>query len=83
MLGKTHDPGIMTRTVQELYKLIEKCSEDTTCEIQISYLEVYNETVRDLLNEDTTKPLNILEDASEGIKIQGLSLHEVYFILCF
>ena len=34
--------------MQEIYNKIETL-EDKTCEIGISYLEVYNETVKDLL----------------------------------
>ena len=35
--------------MQEIYKKIESV-EDKSCEIGISYLEVYNETVIDLLS---------------------------------
>ena len=35
--------------MQEIYKKIESL-EDKSCEIGISYLEVYNETVIDLLS---------------------------------
>ena len=34
--------------MQEIYKKMETL-EDKSCEIGISYLEVYNETVKDLL----------------------------------
>ena len=41
-------PGITFLTMQEIYKKMETL-EDKSCEIGISYLEVYNETVKDLL----------------------------------
>ena len=35
--------------MEEIYRKISTL-EDKTCEVGISYLEVYNETVRDLLS---------------------------------
>jgi hypothetical protein len=40
--------------------------------IKISYLEVYNEQIRDLLREDKGINLIILEDAKRGIIVPGL-----------
>ena len=49
MLGGGDQLGITFLTMQEIYKKIESV-EDKSCEIGISYLEVYNETVIDLLS---------------------------------
>ena len=40
--------------------------------IKISYLEVYNEQVRDLLRDDKGTNLIILEDTKNGIILPGL-----------
>ena len=48
MLGGKNQPGITSLTMKEIYTKMESVSEEMTCEIGISYLEVYNETVRDL-----------------------------------
>ena len=42
-------PGITYLTMEEIYRKISTL-DDKTCEVGISYLEVYNETVRDLLS---------------------------------
>ena len=42
--------------MQEIYKKIDSL-EDKSCEIGISYLEVYNETVKDLLAPGGKSPL--------------------------
>ena len=42
-------PGITFLTMQEIYKKIDSL-DDKSCEIGISYLEVYNETIIDLLS---------------------------------
>lgn len=48
--------------------------------IKISYLEVYNEQIRDLLREDKSINLIILEDAKQGIIIPGLKECEVHSV---
>ncbi|RAL60433.1 hypothetical protein DID88_000208 [Monilinia fructigena] len=54
--GKTHtitgtaqQPGIIFLTMQELFEKISERSEEKQTEITLSYLEIYNETIRDLL----------------------------------
>jgi kinesin family protein 18/19 len=55
-----------------------KAKNNVKYKIKISYLEVYNEHIRDLLRED--KPINliILEDAKHGIIVPGLKECEVH-----
>lgn len=74
MLGKPECPGITFLTVMALFERIEEIKEEKTIEIGVSYLEVYNETVHDLLKPGG-KPLNVQEN---GIKVlvPGLSLHK-------
>jgi len=72
MLGAKDCPGITFLTMQEIYKKIESV-EDKSCEIGISYLEVYNETVIDLLSPGAQ--LNIRENGA-NTTIPGLSIHK-------
>ena len=44
-------------------------------QIKLSYLEVYNETVRDLLNPQP-KPLELRENEQGGVTVAGLSFFE-------
>lgn len=41
MLGKGDTPGVMFLTMMELYSRIEEMKEEKTCEVAVSYLEVY------------------------------------------
>ena len=50
MLGSPENPGLTFRTVSEIYARLDSVKEETSCEIAVSYLEVYNETVVDLIN---------------------------------
>jgi len=73
MLGSANEPGLTWRTVTELYERVEAIKEDVACEILCSYLEVYNETVVDLLKPG--QPLNVREDGNAGVTVTGLSIH--------
>ncbi|KAK7079533.1 Kinesin-like protein kif18a [Halocaridina rubra] len=73
MLGKLESPGITFLTLMELYRRIDEIKEEKTCEVGVSYLEVYNETVRDLLQPG--KLLNVQENGLQ-VLVPGLSLHK-------
>lgn len=80
--GKTHtisgtpnDPGIIFLTMKELYNKIEDMNDDII-EITLSFLEIYNETIKDLLNPVTNnKRLAIREDANKKVTVSNLSVH--------
>ncbi|CAM5128104.1 unnamed protein product [Natator depressus] len=74
MLGSEKSPGIMYLTMVELYKRIEARKEEKSCEVLISYQEVYNEQIHDLL--EPKGPLAIREDPEKGVVVQGLSFHQ-------
>ncbi|XP_063798516.1 kinesin-like protein KIF18B [Pseudophryne corroboree] len=74
MLGTESDPGVMYLTMVELYRAIEAIKEEKSCEVLISYLEVYNEQIQDLLEPKGT--LAIREDPLKGVVVQGLSFHQ-------
>ncbi|MCJ1309444.1 kinesin-like protein Klp5 [Agyrium rufum] len=81
--GKTHtitgtlqQPGIIFLTMQELFERIGERSEDKITEISLSYLEIYNETIRDLLVPGVNKGgLMLREDANQTVSVAGLSSH--------
>ena len=72
MLGTLENPGIMILTLNELFKVINEWSDDREFQIKLSYLEVYNEMIRDLINV-TSDVLEIREDPVKGIMVAGLS----------
>ncbi|PKU28559.1 hypothetical protein llap_21137 [Limosa lapponica baueri] len=74
MLGSEKNPGIMYLTMVELYKRIEARKEEKSCEVLVSYQEVYNEQIHDLL--EPKGPLAIREDPEKGVVVQGLSFHQ-------
>jgi kinesin family protein 18/19 len=81
--GKTHtitgtaqQPGIIFLTMQELFERIDERSAEKSTEISLSYLEIYNETIRDLLVPGGTKGgLMLREDTNQSVSVAGLSSH--------
>jgi kinesin family protein 18/19 len=81
--GKTHtitgtaqQPGIIFLTMQELFEKIEERSGEKQTEVSLSYLEIYNETIRDLLVPGGSKQgLMLREDANQAVSVAGLSSH--------
>ncbi|GJC90349.1 kinesin-like protein 6 [Colletotrichum liriopes] len=81
--GKTHTitgtsqhPGIIFMTMQELFEKINERSQDKTTEITLSYLEIYNETIRDLLIPGGSKQgLMLREDSNQAVSVAGLTSH--------
>ncbi|XP_029030298.1 kinesin family member 4 isoform X2 [Betta splendens] len=70
--------GVIPRVIRRIFEEREK---RTDCEfvLAISYLEIYNEDILDLLCTSKDKPaISIREDPKEGIKIVGLTEKQVF-----
>ncbi|KAJ4405720.1 hypothetical protein N0V91_005027 [Didymella pomorum] len=80
MMGTDENPGLIPRTCEELFDRIQhEPKPDTTYHVQVSYFEVYNEHVRDLLAPPTIPPqyLKIRESPKDGVYVQNLREEEV------
>ncbi|XP_042435924.1 kinesin-like protein KIN-8A [Zingiber officinale] len=75
MLGTIENPGVMVLAIKDLFSKIRQRSYDGDHSVQLSYLEVYNETVRDLLSPG--RPLVLRED-KQGIVAAGLTQYRAY-----
>ncbi|XP_073698569.1 kinesin-like protein KIF19 [Garra rufa] len=72
MLGLDSEPGIYIRTLNDLFRAIEDSTEDLDCSVYMSYIEIYNEMIRDLLNPSSGF-LELREDAKGEIRIAGIT----------
>ncbi|GMF13086.1 unnamed protein product [Phytophthora lilii] len=87
MFGTPEEPGIMARTLGDLFRNIERVHADPAGRAQyrvtVSFLEVYNENIRDLLSASsscssassmpTSEFLDLREDPIRGSVVAGLS----------
>ncbi|CAD6623340.1 CEI_1a_G0017910.mRNA.1.CDS.1 [Saccharomyces cerevisiae] len=74
--GTPSQPGIIFLAMEELFNKITDLKDEKDFEISLSYLEIYNERIRDLLKPETpSKRLVIREDTQNHIKVANLSYH--------
>ncbi|WWC94177.1 hypothetical protein V866_001016 [Kwoniella sp. B9012] len=82
--GKTHtisgteeEPGIIVRTMRELFDLVEDTKLQYDTYFQMSMVEIYNETIRDLLSDEypACPPggLKLLENEKERVKVANVT----------
>lgn len=68
--------GIISNSFDHLFEAIS-VAHDVRYLVVVSYLEIYNENVRDLLNNDTQNNLKLKECPTEGVIVESLSRHPV------
>ncbi|XP_074775805.1 kinesin-like protein KIF19 [Athene noctua] len=72
MLGTDCEPGIYIRALDDLFKALEATAEEMDHTVSMSYLEIYNEVIRDLLNPSSGF-LDLREDSRGSIQIAGIT----------
>jgi len=75
MTGSSEDKGIIPRLNADLWQIINNKLTDSEADVKylitVSFLEIYNEVLKDLLNP-SEKPLKIRESPDNGIYVEGL-----------
>lgn len=72
MLGTEDQPGIMMQSIDELFNCIDKYENERDYKLKISYVEVYNENIKDLLT-DREESLDLREDTVKGVCVAGVT----------
>lgn len=75
MMGYGEEYGIIPKICQYMFERITAMQEDKnlSCTVEVSYLEIYNERVRDLLNPSTKGNLRVREHPSTGPYVEDLA----------
>lgn len=75
MMGSQENKGIIPRLCDELFLAIaNKSSQDLMYKVEVSYMEIYNEKVHDLLDPKPNKQsLKVREHNVLGPYVDGLS----------
>lgn len=89
MMGYGEEAGVIPRICHDMFERITEMQKDEhlTCTVEVSYLEIYNERVRDLLNPATKGNLKVREHPSTGPYVEDLaklvvrSFHEIQHLM--
>lgn len=74
--GTPENPGIVFQAMEELFQKMEDLKDTKSFQISLSFLEIYNERIRDLLKPETpSQKLIIREDTDNKITVANLSQH--------
>ncbi|XP_069074451.1 kinesin-like protein KIF13A isoform X3 [Pleurodeles waltl] len=75
MMGNADQPGLIPRLCCALFQRVSKEENDSqTFKVEVSYMEIYNEKVRDLLDpKGNRQPLKVREHKVLGPYVDGLS----------
>ena len=80
MMGIPSDPGVIPRLCKELFLRASrmKAEHGSSVAVTCTYLEIYNENVRDLLNpSEMDKSLKVRQHPKLGVFVEGLTKLEV------
>ncbi|GMG56428.1 unnamed protein product [Ambrosiozyma monospora] len=79
--------GLIPRIFEQIFRIIEQSPKTLEYTVGVSYMEIYNETLRDLLNAENNSKLQIHENKVDGVFVSHLEtlyvadLVDVYTIL--
>jgi kinesin family member 5 len=77
--GKGGQEGIIPRAVAELFSAVQDSKESLEFTFKCSYVEIYCERVRDLLDPVPGQDLQVRQDPQEGVVVQGATEGEFVF----
>ncbi|KAH7086883.1 kinesin family protein-like protein [Paraphoma chrysanthemicola] len=75
MMGYGQEYGIIPKICQDMFERIKNMQKDKNLSftVEVSYLEIYNERVRDLLNPSNKGNLRVREHPSTGPYVEDLA----------
>jgi len=76
MMGLKDDPserGIIPNAFAHIFGCIDQETSTKKYLVRASYLEIYNEDIRDLLGRDVDKKLELKEDPQKGVFVKDLT----------
>ncbi|KAK4545681.1 hypothetical protein LTR36_002635 [Oleoguttula mirabilis] len=76
MMGYGEEEGVIPRICRDMFERIESMharDKNVSSTVEVSYLEIYNERVRDLLNPTTKGNLKVREHPATGPYVEDLA----------
>jgi len=87
MTGTKGSPGIVPLAIEDCFRLIETLDAPREYLLRVSYMEIYNEQIIDLLNGNP-QPVRIFESSDGDVVVRGLtetvvsSPAQVFSLIC-
>lgn len=73
LLGTAEEMGVIVHSVHDIFEFVCRAPPEMEFLIRVSYLEIYNEEVKDLLGGTTEAGgLRIIDDPKKGCHVRGL-----------
>eukprot|EP01062_Namystynia_karyoxenos_P059171 TRINITY_DN50599_c0_g1_i1.p1 TRINITY_DN50599_c0_g1~~TRINITY_DN50599_c0_g1_i1.p1 ORF type:complete len:741 (+),score=237.39 TRINITY_DN50599_c0_g1_i1:68-2290(+) len=72
IVGTPESPGIIPLACVDAFNFIRNCTDEVAMLLRISYLEIYNENIKDLLCDDGNG-LQLCEDDCGNFVVQGVT----------
>ena len=77
-LAAPEERGIIPNAFEHIYGYLDDSANSAKkFLVRASYLEIYNEEVRDLLGKDIDKKLDLKEDKNKGVFVKDLTIISV------
>jgi kinesin family protein 18/19 len=77
MAGTSENPGIMFLIIKGMFDRINS-EQEKKYEIKVSFVEIYNEVIRDLLVANSKETyLDLRDDPDKGVCLAGVTEFEV------
>jgi len=74
MTGNDANPGLNTRVLTELFRIRDERIQETEIKISLMVTEIYNETIKDLFNpESSKKKLDVKQNPDGSNTVPGLT----------
>ncbi|KAG5873436.1 hypothetical protein JTB14_031053 [Gonioctena quinquepunctata] len=72
--------GMIPRAIETIFESIDKLARSGwVYEVKVSFMEIYNEAVRDLLDPDVNRSsLDIMYNEGRGITVSNLSIRQIH-----
>lgn len=75
--GVHEQRGVIPRSFENIFQSIQSDSVKTQFLVRASYLEIYNEEIRDLLARNPKNKLSLHEKPDTGVYVKDLSYYAV------
>lgn len=73
MAGTSKQPGLIPLCVNECFNFLQNSTHPREYLLRVSYMEVYKEHIRDLLNSSpTAPPVRLFDSPKDGLVIKGI-----------